>query len=181
MGTLTLNERVVDLPGLPDFVLSNGQAILLLEVCGADIIPYIQLFGRHGANSGKVRDAVLTKLTKTKLVSGVIQDGEHVWDLTGDGLKVVKAIQSIVTRELDIKKDAKALAKTLDFETRMRSGYYSIDNAAASEFHDDLLNHYGVIDNPKANTAYNLAWQYGHSNGFHEVYNFFDDLVELIK
>jgi flagellar biosynthesis/type III secretory pathway protein FliH len=45
----------------------------------------------------------------------------------------------------------------------------------------DLAKAYGVPRNEKFEKAWNLAWEYGHSAGYAEVENYFDDLVELIK
>jgi len=39
----------------------------------------------------------------------------------------------------------------------------------------------GVMDNPKAQKAFSLAWKNGHYAGYTEVANYFDDYVELIK
>jgi len=49
------------------------------------------------------------------------------------------------------------------------------------EFVNDLFEEFGVSDNPKRYKAFDLAWEKGHANGLGEVYNEFDDLVELIK
>ena len=49
------------------------------------------------------------------------------------------------------------------------------------EFVNDLFEEFGVTDNPKRHKAFQVAWQQGHAYGFEEVYNKFDDLVELIK
>ena len=49
-----------------------------------------------------------------------------------------------------------------------------------AEFKADLLADNGV-SGPKADKAYSLAWEYGHSSGLSEVVNYFEDLVELIK
>jgi hypothetical protein len=49
------------------------------------------------------------------------------------------------------------------------------------EFKIELFKFYDVTDNPKANKAFNLAWDFGHSCGYSEVNNYFIDLVELIK
>ena len=48
------------------------------------------------------------------------------------------------------------------------------------EFQNDLFEEYGVSDNPKKFKCFELAWEYGHSSGYEEVYNHFGDLVELI-
>ena len=34
---------------------------------------------------------------------------------------------------------------------------------------------------PKVIKCFDIAWDYGHSAGLHEVESYFDDLVELIK
>jgi hypothetical protein len=49
------------------------------------------------------------------------------------------------------------------------------------EFKQDLFEEFGVTDNPKREKAYAYAWEHGHANGFSEVYNVFDGIVELIK
>jgi len=48
------------------------------------------------------------------------------------------------------------------------------------EFVNDLFENFNVMNNPKKDKAFALAWERGHSNGFEEVYNEFYDLVELI-
>ena len=45
----------------------------------------------------------------------------------------------------------------------------------------DLFKEFGVSDNPKKELCYNLAYEYGHSSGYSEIYNYFSTLVELIK
>ena len=49
------------------------------------------------------------------------------------------------------------------------------------EFVNDLFEEYGVSDNPKRFKCFQLAWEQGHAYGLEEVYNKFDDLVELIR
>jgi hypothetical protein len=49
------------------------------------------------------------------------------------------------------------------------------------EFKEDLFEEFDVVDNPKADKCFSLAWQYGHGAGFPEVYNYFIELVELIR
>ena len=38
-----------------------------------------------------------------------------------------------------------------------------------------------IEDNSKANRMMDIAWEMGHSYGYHEVYNQARDLVELIR
>lgn len=49
------------------------------------------------------------------------------------------------------------------------------------DFKTCLLRKHGVSDNPKANQAYALAWEYGHAHGYQEVEVYFSDIVQLIK
>jgi len=49
------------------------------------------------------------------------------------------------------------------------------------EFIHDLFKEFGVEDNPKREAVYALAYEYGHANGYSEIYNYFSDLVILIK
>ena len=39
----------------------------------------------------------------------------------------------------------------------------------------------GLKDNPKADKAYSMAWDRGHSSGYYEVLQNLEDLSELIK
>ena len=38
-----------------------------------------------------------------------------------------------------------------------------------------------ILDHPKATRMFNLAWGYGHSAGYSDVANYFDDMLSLIK
>jgi len=44
-----------------------------------------------------------------------------------------------------------------------------------------LAEEHGVVDHPKLDKVYDLAWQHGHSAGFHEVEMYFEEFVELIQ
>lgn len=69
----------------------------------------------------------------------------------------------------------------VDAEIRYR-GLLSTDGFSDdSDFKASALKAYGVADNPKADMAFNLAWQYGHHAGYHEVDNYFSEIVDLIK
>lgn len=39
---------------------------------------------------------------------------------------------------------------------------------------------FNVVDNPKLDRCYQIAYEYGHSCGLQEVENYFADLVDLI-
>jgi hypothetical protein len=48
------------------------------------------------------------------------------------------------------------------------------------QFKADMFEDLGITDNPKADKLYAKAWDYGHSSGLREVYNYAADLVDLI-
>lgn len=48
-------------------------------------------------------------------------------------------------------------------------------------FKQDLFNELGIADNPKRDKLFAIAWEYGHSSGYSEVYNYADELVDLIN
>lgn len=50
-----------------------------------------------------------------------------------------------------------------------------------SHFKQDLFENYEILDNPKKELCFEIAWDDGHSGGFAEVLNQFDKLVCLIK
>ena len=45
----------------------------------------------------------------------------------------------------------------------------------------NMANKHGLKRDAKFGKAWRLAWDYGHSSGFSEVENYFDDLAELLK
>jgi hypothetical protein len=45
----------------------------------------------------------------------------------------------------------------------------------------DILKDFGVLNNPKADLCYALAYEYGHSGGYLKVVSCFKDFVQLIK
>jgi hypothetical protein len=58
---------------------------------------------------------------------------------------------------------------------------YMEDNTRLEQlFKQDAIEAVGLTNNPKANSAYKLAWDYGHSSGYSEVFNYLIDLAELV-
>ncbi len=45
----------------------------------------------------------------------------------------------------------------------------------------DLEAENGVVGHPKANLLWSLAWEHGHSSGYSDVVNYYDNFVELLK
>lgn len=48
-------------------------------------------------------------------------------------------------------------------------------------FRDDLLTEHGITGHPKAEKAFMMAWEHGHSSGYAEIAAYFSRLVELIR
>jgi hypothetical protein len=40
---------------------------------------------------------------------------------------------------------------------------------------------FGISGHPKADLLFNLAWEFGHSHGYNDVYSYYIDMVDLIK
>lgn len=61
-----------------------------------------------------------------------------------------------------------------------RDAYYAETRRLEAQFQADLEEQYGMKDHPKASTLFSKAWSMGHSSGYQEVANYYDDLYELI-
>lgn len=61
------------------------------------------------------------------------------------------------------------------------AAYQEAEAERIRQFKVDLFVAYGVTGHPKAERAFNLAWDFGHSGGLHEVELYFSTLVALIK
>jgi len=48
-------------------------------------------------------------------------------------------------------------------------------------FRSDLEDEHDMKGHPKANMLFSKAWSLGHSAGYSEVANYYDDLVDLVK
>jgi hypothetical protein len=49
------------------------------------------------------------------------------------------------------------------------------------EFKADAFKSLDIENNPKRFRLYQIAYDFGHSEGYHEIFNFMEDMVELIK
>lgn len=54
-------------------------------------------------------------------------------------------------------------------------------NGFANNFFADLARHYGVEGHPKLDVLQNIVYDLGHSHGYDEMVNLYDDLVALLK
>lgn len=166
-----------------DVGLSATEAGALIDVTGERslLIDLCKIVSGAGISKQAIRDAVLRKLSEREYVTGNIVRGKILWDITPLGSKIVVAIDELIKTTNQEKENKKQSFARSDFEEKVRNNYYSIDNNTAKEFIPDLFADFGVTNNPKAEKAYRLAYEYGHSAGYYEVVNYFSDLVELIK
>lgn len=68
----------------------------------------------------------------------------------------------------------------IDEYNKARDTYLEEANKLIEQFKTDLFEHFKVQDHPKRNLCYQLAYDRGHANGYQEIYNEFEDLVQLI-
>ena len=62
-----------------------------------------------------------------------------------------------------------------------REEYRRRIDALTQRFKAELFSELGIEHNPKRELLFDLAWRDGHSSGYHQVYNFALDLVDLIR
>lgn len=61
-----------------------------------------------------------------------------------------------------------------------KAKYNGETNRLMEEFRADIKEEFGLTGHPKADQVWNLAWQYGHSAGFSEVYNHMAEFAPLV-
>lgn len=67
-----------------------------------------------------------------------------------------------------------------EMQEKIKSGFYDKDNG--QNFYEDLIDLYNLNDNdPMASRIYSLAWKNGHTYGYQEVINHFNDLYLVFK
>ncbi len=52
--------------------------------------------------------------------------------------------------------------------------------ANTSRLRKSLEEEYGLIDHPKAETLWGLAWEHGHACGYGEIINHYEDFAALL-
>lgn len=60
------------------------------------------------------------------------------------------------------------------------NAYRKSEDDGLKQFEKDLAEDFGVSSHPNKDKLYSLAWNYGHSSGLMEVYNYYSELVELL-
>lgn len=99
--------------------------------------------------------------------------GKCVWTVSGVEFKrrSEELMEQCAVIERDTNQEAFTAAKRA----------YQDDVARLTEeFMKDLIEEFGLTGHPKAQQAYNLAWERGHSGGLHEVYSNMGDLAPLL-
>jgi len=76
--------------------------------------------------------------------------------------------------------DFKKYENRFDFRTD-KVGYRVEKRKLEEQFQRDVEEHFGTVGNPKAQRFWELAWEFGHSFGFSEVYNYYSEWVDLIQ
>lgn len=62
-----------------------------------------------------------------------------------------------------------------------RKAYKDEETRLFNEFVQDAFEECGVTNHPKADKAMSIAWEHAHSEGYASVYEFFEELCELLK
>jgi hypothetical protein len=90
--------------------------------------------------------------------------------------------QELMGKLIEEHPNATVSAYNLDEEYKKQvKDYQDYERTLLEEFKADLFEDFGVTGNPKADKAYHIAWEHGHSCGLSEIYSFFSDVVELIQ
>lgn len=72
------------------------------------------------------------------------------------------------------------LYPTAEEREKMRAEYREEQVRLNRQFQADLLEAYGMTNHPKREAIWNMAYGRGHSAGYHEVAQEFDELMALI-
>ena len=98
-----------------------------------------------------------------------------------------KVIDQLSLKEFRLKYSGKCTAIVSERDVdeaaykQMQKEYAEEESRCYIQFKQDLFKEYSVINNPKADKCFAMAWERGHSSGYESVANEFDELVELIQ
>lgn len=93
-----------------------------------------------------------------------------------------KAFQKIVKEKADLVARLEAIeTRRIRYITKMRRVYRAAENAHRKNFKATLEEAYGLENHPKRDQIWERAWDKGHSSGYLEVLNEYDDIGELIS
>lgn len=62
-----------------------------------------------------------------------------------------------------------------------REEYNQEEQRLQTKFREDALEYAGLKDHPKANKAYWMAWERGHSGGLGDVLSELEDIADLLR
>lgn len=92
-----------------------------------------------------------------------------------------KVYESFVGTYAQIEEEAKKqIAIAIEKNHAEMNAYRKSEDDGLKQFKEDLAEEFGVSSHPKKDKLYSLAWEYGHSSGLMEVYNYYSELVELL-
>jgi len=69
------------------------------------------------------------------------------------------------------------LCKSEDIRDRIIGGYYENDR----QFKTDALAFVGLTNHPKAEKAFEIAWEHGHAEGYGNVLCWLEELADLLE
>jgi hypothetical protein len=103
---------------------------------------------------------------------------EKDYDITYERseIEALKAAKARLRDEID------AIDEKLDdCDIAIRKARNIASANAYEQFKIDALKEAGLTDHPKADHLFGLAWDRGHSGGYHEVMHELDNLAELVN
>ena len=59
--------------------------------------------------------------------------------------------------------------------------YHNGESSMIAKFKTDALEELGLGNHPKADVLFGKAWEHGHASGLSEVWNWMQDLAELLQ
>ena len=109
-----------------------------------------------------------------------------VFDFINEGRYENKVPFHVVTARVDENNMTVRNAREHQEEQKRRKReqerlHHEESNRLCGIFKDDLENEYGTKGHPKADKLFSLAWEQGHSSGYHEVACAYDDLAGLLQ
>jgi hypothetical protein len=69
----------------------------------------------------------------------------------------------------------------VEYTKATKQAWARVESELYQQFRDDALKEVGLLNHPKADKIYSLAWENGHAGGFPEVFNHLLDYAELFK
>jgi hypothetical protein len=80
-------------------------------------------------------------------------------------------------------KDIPYPQEVLEKESRRAANRYYNEQVrdVTERFKQACFKELGIQDHPKKEKAFEIAWDYGHSSGYYEVYNYLETISELLK